>query len=531
MNQTASVSPGAAAETDWDAIVIGSGMGGSATAHALAMQGLRVLVIEKGPGELSKSRNISQQLEDPAERESIGRWPTKLSGSVDGREFDFFAPLGTGLGGSTVLYAAALDRFRPSDFSRRPHPDGGTIEWPLSYGDFAPYYAEAERLLEVSGTPDPLDREQTPKLSQPPPLNARDAFLFERFERAGLHPYRLHSGYRFVDSCDQCLGRVCLRDCKRNAANSLLAPAIATGRVAVLSHACVESIEADANHVRAVQVRVGGAAISLSAKAFVLAAGTYFSPVILLKSANEFWPEGLGNRHDQVGRNLMFHTSRFLAVWGKRSLPRNGPSKSIAFRDFYDAASGKFGEVQSTGIEASYDKLVHALRQQLTTGALSKIPFLQLLAPVPAFAGSRFLAGAAIFALIMEDLPYRENRVLPDADAPSGMRFHYAIREELHSRFEAYSKAASRSLKGIPRLWLTRRLTPNYGHPLGTCRIGLDATSSVADAQGAIHGLHNLYIGDGSFMPSSGGTNPSLTIAAHGLRVGTTIAKRVPPPD
>jgi choline dehydrogenase-like flavoprotein len=56
-------------------------------------------------------------------------------------------------------------------------------------------------------------------------------------------------------------------------------------------------------------------------------------------------------------------------------------------------------------------------------------------------------------------------------------------------------------------------------HVCGTCRFGDDAQSSVLDANNKAHDLENLYIVDGSFLPSSGGTNPALTIAANALRV------------
>jgi choline dehydrogenase-like flavoprotein len=65
----------------------------------------------------------------------------------------------------------------------------------------------------------------------------------------------------------------------------------------------------------------------------------------------------------------------------------------------------------------------------------------------------------------------------------------------------------------------------DLGHPTGTCRFGTDPTKSVLDVNCRVHGLDNVYVVDGSFMPSSGGTNPSLTIAANALRVGEVIGE------
>ena len=522
MTKTSAITAAEALSTDWDVIVVGAGMGGSAVTYALAKQGLKVLVLERGLQTFEESATVQKHIENPEDRLRIGRWPTRLSGSVDGRDFDFFAPLGAGAGGSTLLYASALDRFRRSDFAPRPHPAGGTLDWPLPYEDLAPFYDQAETLLEVTGTPDPLD-ETASDLPAPPPLSLRDSDLFARFQGAGLSPYRLHHGYRFAPDCGPCLGRVCLKDCKRHAGNAFLDPALETGRVAILSDTEVTGFEASADRVEAVNVITNNETHRLTAPQVILAAGTYFSPVLLLKSTSEAWPTGLGNRNDQVGRHLMFHTGRSLAVWSTRKNPHDGPGKTIVFRDFYDTQAGKFGEIQSTGAEAAYGNVVYALRQMLATSRFAKAPLLWHLARIPAFAASRLLGHAAIFEVIMEDLPYAENRVALDADAPSGMRFHYTVSAELQERFDRYSKLVGTRLKGIRHIWLTHGMALNYGHPMGTCRIGTDPANSVADAKGRVHGLKNLYIADGSFMPTAGGTNPSLTIAAHGLRLGETL--------
>ena len=513
-----------AQDTQWDAIVIGAGMGGSAVAFALTEAGQRVLVIERGRATFEETAEISATVADPEARLSIGRWPAQLRGHVD-RDFDFHAPLGAGAGGSSMLYAAAVDRFRPGDFATRAHPEDGTFGWPYSYDDLAPHYARAEALLEVSGTADPLEaRTGNSALATPPPLEPRDAYLFERFEALGLHPYRLHAGCRFVPGCASCLGQICLKDCKRHGGNAFLAPALKTGRAAILPDTEVLELLAPGPVVEAVRIRHGGTEARLSARRFVLAAGTYFSPTLLLKSKSEAWPEGIGNARDQVGRRLMFHTGRALAIWARRGLAQNATAKTIVFRDLYETEDGKFGEVQSTGAEAAYGNVVHALRQMLATSRYARVPLLWHLARIPAFAASRLLGNAAVFEMIMEDLPYADNRVTLDDSAPSGMRFDYEIRDELQARYAAYSRILSRRLKGLRHMWLGHGTALNYGHPMGTCRVGDDPATSVADAAGRVHGVRNLYVCDGAALASAGGTNPSLTIAAHALRTGALMA-------
>ena len=525
---TPSISLSTALETIWDTIVIGAGMGGSAVALALAEKGCRVLVIERGKSTFDGTANVSATIEDPVARLAIGRWPQQLRGEVDQRRFDFHAPLGAGVGGSSMLYAAAVDRFRASDFAPRRHPEGGTIGWPYSYDDLVPYYARAEALLEVSGTPDPLEERPEEDLAAPPPLAPRDAYLFDRLETAGLHPYRLHAGCRFVPGCMSCLGQLCLKDCKRHGGNTFLDPALKTGHVALLPEAEVLEICTTGPEVKTVRLRLDGQEAQVSAKTFALAAGSYFSPVLLLQSSSEAWPTGLGNTQDQVGRHLMFHTGRPLAIWARRGLAQNASGKTIVFRDLYDTEDGKFGEVQSTGAEAAYGNVVYALRQRLATSRYAKVPLLWHLARIPAFAASHLLGNAAIFEMIMEDLPYADNRIVLDDTAPSGMRFEYQMRDELHARYETYSRLMSQRLKGIKHMWLGSRDTAlNYGHPMGTCRLGDDPATSVADGEGRVHGVENLYVADGAALASSGGTNPSLTIAAHALRTGGLMAARI----
>ena len=67
----------------------------------------------------------------------------------------------------------------------------------------------------------------------------------------------------------------------------------------------------------------------------------------------------------------------------------------------------------------------------------------------------------------------------------------------------------------------------NFGHACGTCRFGSDPTKSVLNEKNRAHDLDNLYITDASFFPSSGGTNPSLTIAANAIRVAEEINQQL----
>jgi choline dehydrogenase-like flavoprotein len=131
---------------------------------------------------------------------------------------------------------------------------------------------------------------------------------------------------------------------------------------------------------------------------------------------------------------------------------------------------------------------------------------------------------ATIFATILEDKPYPENRVVLDPNEPSGMRFNYEIHTELSERVSLLRNLIKKALTKHRLMIISQEISLNYGHPSGTCRFGTDPSSSVLDANNKAHDLKNLYVVDASFMPTSGGANPSLTIAANALRVAEHIS-------
>jgi choline dehydrogenase-like flavoprotein len=151
--------------------------------------------------------------------------------------------------------------------------------------------------------------------------------------------------------------------------------------------------------------------------------------------------------------------------------------------------------------------------------------------PQLAEAAARRFRRATLFSTIVEDLPYAENRVIPDPNAPNGRRFEYTYARELDERNRHFRRQLIRRLAPRHRI---RFVTGggnnlNYGHVCGTCRFGDDPATSVLDRTNRAHDLDNLYVVDASFFPSSGGTNPSLTIAANALRVGEVIDRRLGP--
>ena len=523
----------------WDVVVIGTGMGGSTVGHALAKKGHEVLFVEKGmflfdDHDRGDGRRPGSPDNSAEARMSRGWWPLPVDGSTSFGDVSLFAPLGCGTGGSTSVYAAQLERFAPCDFRPRANfqdvPDSTLPEaWPVSYDDLDPYYAEAERALGVRGTRDPLHPDNGGALLPPPTLSPRDQDLFDSFVELGLHPYRSHVGCRYVEGCEGCGGGLCPRDCRTgDAGRSFLMPALQNHGARILTECDVTRLEADASRVTEVHCVHDGGELRLRGRIVILAAGAFMSPVVLLRSKSASWPDGLANSSGLVGRNLMLHASDFVAVRPRQQLSDEGQGKSISFNDFYLHNGVKLGTLQTVGFTINWRHVLYFLHLQ--AGKNPK-PWLKLVRPLyrpMAFIGARFFSKAKVFASIIEDLPYHHNRIVLDPEASNGMRFEYEYPGELAQRTQLfYEKLRSTLGPGHELVSLSDANNINYGHVCGTCRFDDDPSSGVLNRNNRAHDLENLYVVDASFFPSSGGTNPSLTIAANALRVAEAIHLRL----
>lgn len=524
--------------TEWDAIVVGTGMGGSTVGGALAERGHRVLFIEKGNflfGDFDRGDGTKPILEDnsPEERLRAGWWPVQVSGQYEGRDLSIFAPLGCGTGGSTSLYAAQLERLSPSDFecgkSIGSVPGASVPErWPISYDELAPYYRKAESLYRVCGTEDPLQPDPEANLVPPPPLSDRDAHLFNSFEALGLHPFRAHVGCRFLDGCNECGGSLCPRACKSDAGQISMMPAITKHNAKVLPNCEVVKLEANAERVTGVRFKRGDTESVVHGKIVIVAASAYMTPALLLKSASEHWPKGLANSSGLVGKNLMMHTSDFIAIRAGKSLSSEGPKKALSLNDFYNTDGRKLGTLQSVGIQVNPGYVLYHLRNRAER---ERTWYLQLARPffrIIAVIAAAFYKSASVFSSIVEDLPYEHNQIRLDPNSENGMAFEYHYSDELLQRNRLFRKRIAETIgKRHSVQVLNTDDNLNFGHVCGTVRFGDDPTKSVLDRNNRAHDVDNLYVVDSSFFPTSGGNNPSLTIAANALRVADEIHREL----
>ena len=505
----------------------------------MARAGRRVLFIEKGASGLSGDGlrgDFAERLAgtrsgvDAGVLARAGRRGEPMLDISDSRPYRFVPYIGEGTGGSSALYGMALERMFPHDFApRERHPDAAhsTLpdRWPIGYDELAPYYAEAERLYRVRGTGDPLrTSEQHGYVGPLPARSAAASELASVLERNGLHPYRLPLACDFVPGCAGCQGYLCAQRCKNDSAKICLEPAIARNGAALADRCEAVRVETARGRVSAVVAHQRGVEHRFRGDVFVLAAGALATPLLLLRSRSPEWPRGLANASGLVGRNLMRHFVDLYAVVPHETRAARVQAKELAFNDFY-AGDAALGSVQSFGTMMPAGMLVDAMRDELrekTSRALAA--GVRAVSPLIRRALDRLFTRSLLLATIAEDLPYRDNRVFDEVGTGNAV-LHYRIGDHDRARI-ARLRGRMRTVLEPLSFRLIRQAENNerLAHACGTCRFGDDPRSSVLDRDNRAHGLANLLVLDASFFPSSGGTNPALTIAANALRVAHRLA-------
>jgi len=518
-------------DAHFDLIIIGSGPGGASLAHKLAPSGRKVLLLERGDY-LPRSRaNWDSQ---KVFVENIYQAPETWY-DAGGRKFR--PGLHYFVGGNSKVYGAALLRLRERDFGEVRHQDGVSPAWPVSYRDFEPYYAEAERLFHVHGLrgEDPTEPPSSgpfphPPVSHEPAIQA----LNDGLRREGLHPFHLPLGILLDEKdgkptqssvcirCDTFDGFPCPLNGKADAQIMCVDPALKSNpNLTLMTHAYASKLETDSagRSVTRVHVERGGRHEEYSADIVVVACGALSSALLLLRSRNDVHPAGLANGSGQVGRNYMRHNQSILMALMRE--PNDTVfQKTLAISDFYfgsDDWEYPLGLIQMCA--ATHGAQVRGEILPAWLEWLPKLPFEQ----VARHSMDFWLSG--------EDLPDPDNRVFYDGD-----RVVLALKDNNLEAHRRLKKKLEQILKGVGAhpMMLERGLYVGQDVPLGgtahqagTARFGKDPASSVLDTDCKAHELDNLYVVDASFFPSIGAVNPTLTIIANALRVAESIRTRL----
>ena len=221
-------------------------------------------------------------------------------------------------GGSTGHWGAWSLRYKPEDFQLFTNTGEGA-DWPIGYDDLDPYYHRAEDYLSICGDcSEKLERQPRHQPYPRPPFGwtAADGLMIEAFEKCGIEPGKMPiARYR------KCMATGTCKYCpigSRYTAQDVLDELVEDPRhvnFEVRCHAPVTRLIADRkSNIAAAEYLDTRTGDTLEARAdvFVLAAGTYESPKLLMRSRSPFWTEGIGNDTDLVGRHIVSHS--FLRV-------------------------------------------------------------------------------------------------------------------------------------------------------------------------------------------------------------------------
>ena len=518
----------------YDVLVVGSGPGGATTAARVAETGKRVLLLERGD-------YLPRERQNWDSRAVFGEARyTAQETFYDSHDRPFRPELHYYVGGNSKVYGAALFRLPPADFGEVHHLDGTSPAWPLSYDDMEPYYARAEHLFWVHGKhgEDPFAGPSSQDYRYPPVQHEpRIQQLSDGLEQLGLHPFHLPMGVQLtqdahgraaVDSrcirCDRVDGFPCLLGAKADAEWAVIRPALAVHpNLTLRARTSVERLITDAtgHSVTGAEVTLpDGSRQVITADIVVLSAGAILSAVLLLKSASEKHPRGLANSSDLVGRNYMRHNNLALIAFSREPNPTVF-QKTLALNDFYGPGQEwpyPMGNVQMLGKSDDW---------QIKGAAPHGLGW------APSAPYSEVAKHSIDFWLSSEDLPLADSRVTLRQDGSVRLALQPGNNTEALTRLRRAFQAALSKL-GMVETTFVRSLylhkefdAAATAHQAGTARFGTDPATSVLDVQCRAHDLDNLYVVDGSFMPSIGAVNPTLTIIANALRVGDHIAERI----
>lgn len=184
------------------------------------------------------------------------------------------------------------------------------------------------------------------------------------------------------------------------------------------------------------------------------------------------------------------------------------------------------GTIQSAGVNINSEYIGKFLKTRILRLNISFFEkYLLIVVELVSYFGAILFKQFIPMATIIEDPPNHKNRVTVDSQNTSMPIIDYSISEELGKKIIEFNNDLKSLLKqNFLSFWVSGKNKTNYGHACGTCRMGVDKSTSVVDINCKVHDVENLYIVDASVFPVSSCVNPSLTIAANALRVAATLA-------
>jgi choline dehydrogenase-like flavoprotein len=541
----------------YDAIVVGSGISGGWAAKELSEKGLNVLLLERGRDiehikdyvNATKEswefphrgiRPTQQMLENypvlkrdyPLNETVLDLWvKDKECPYTETKPFSWFR--GYHVGGRSLMWGRQSYRFNKWDFEANL-VDGHGVDWPIRYEDLAPWYSHVEKFAGIQGSKEGLEVLPDGEFMPPMDLNCVEKDVAEKLKKHFKGQRHLIIG-RSANITVPHEGRTncqyrnrCWRGCPFggyfSTQSSTLPAAMKTGKLTLRPFSIVTQVLYDKNTQKAKGVEVLDATdnktVQYQAKIVFLCASSFNSTWILMNSATDIWPEGLGSSSGELGHNVMDHHFRCGAGaiaegYGDRYQFGRRPTGVYVprFRNVYD---DKRSYVRGFGYQggAGRGRGVHVA--EFTIGAELKDAL-----SVPSDNWHMGIMGFG------EMLPYHENKIslnknVKDKWGLPVLDMDVEIKENEKKMREDMMNDAKEMLEAAG---LKNAYTYDYGyevgmgiHEMGTARMGRDPQSSVLNENNQVWDCKNLFVTDGACMTSASCVNPSLTYMAMTAR-------------
>lgn len=554
----------------YDVCIVGSGAGAGPVAYELSRAGYKVAVLEKGPWfkteDFSKDEMVATRrdiyiprVKDECtvlERGNEEKGWTAKSTRVTGVNFWN----GNMVGGSSNLMSAYFHRMKPNDFrlkSEYGEIKGGNVEdWPISYNDLESYYTKVEEVIGVSGKVTQhqfLEPRSTPDFPYPPlQENIVSSWIDKAANELGVETFPTPRGVLSLPkenrkSCylsGYCGSYGCSSDAKGSSRVALLNQAIATGNCTILPNSKVFLLEEENKQVKKVHYyNLKGEKENIEAKITVVAAQAIESARLLLMSKSNNFPNGLGNNSGQVGKNLVFSAGGVgsgiidydkLSEEDAKSLKQHGLWVNRATQQWYEIDDAPFkGKVKggtvdfvfehSNGVTKAFNQKYDENRN-LVFGSELKNKLLTH------FTKRRKLN----FEIFVDWTPNENCYITLDekekdkwGDPVAKVRLGYNEYD-----LEVGNYIAKKTEEILVKMGAHDVKSGVFGTPpanlqAGGCRFGNNPKKSVLDKNCKSHEVDNLYVTDGSFMPTGGSTTFTFTIYANSFRVADKIKERL----
>nr|WP_299171420.1 GMC family oxidoreductase [uncultured Allomuricauda sp.] len=558
-------------QESYDAIVVGTGISGGWAAKELCENGLKTLVLERGP--MVKHRedyptanmdpwdfpnNGQPTTEDIKKQEKQNRTGyTTRAGSKhwfvndlehpynETKRFDWMR--GYHVGGRSIMWGRHSYRWSDIDFEANKK-DGVAVDWPVRYKDIAPWYDKVESYIGVAGEMLGLPQLPDGKFEPMMELNCVEQHVREKVSEhfdgrvitAGRVAH-INSDKKFEgDGRVRCQYRNrCIRGCPFGAyfssVSSTLPAAERTGNMTLRPDAIVHEVIYDPDTKKATGVKVIDRVTKeehvFKAKVIFLCASAIASTSILMQSKSDRFPDGLGNDSDQLGRNIMDHHLRVGAS-----------GKFDGFEDKYYKGRKPNGiyvpRFRNLGGSSNTDKFLRGYGYQ---GGAQRGNWEDVIAEVSHgkdLKDAILKPGGWTFGMggFGEILPYEDNRMTLDYDKVDQwglptVTFDAELKEnELKMREDMKNQAVEMLEKAGLRDVESFDDPGAIGlgiHEMGTARMGRDPRTSVLNEYNQVHACKNVYVTDGSFMTSASCVNPSLTYMAFTARAANHAAQEL----